>query len=96
MADNEKSVAAQVAEKVETASESAAPAADDVKMDDAPSASNDEAADKAASSEGKIISPAFSPASQIAPRRNSPYFHSIHHDIVYASYLPSHRVSSRS
>ncbi|KAK8137730.1 hypothetical protein PG984_001110 [Apiospora sp. TS-2023a] len=52
MADNEKSVAAQVAEKVETASESAAPAVDDVKMDDAPSASNEEAADKVPSSEG--------------------------------------------
>ncbi|KAK8028030.1 hypothetical protein PG991_005086 [Apiospora marii] len=55
MADNEKSVAAQVAEKVETASESAAPAADDVKMDDAPSASNEEAADKAASSEAAAV-----------------------------------------
>ncbi|KAK7969829.1 hypothetical protein PG996_001733 [Apiospora saccharicola] len=52
MADNEKSVAAQVADKVETASESAAHAVDDVKMDDAPSASYEEAADKAASSEG--------------------------------------------
>lgn len=82
MADNEKSVAAQVAEKVETASESAAPATDDVKMDDAPSASNEEAADKAASSEGEIISPALSSTRQIGPRRNSSGFHPIHHPLV--------------
>ncbi|KAK8056678.1 hypothetical protein PG993_001905 [Apiospora rasikravindrae] len=51
MADTEKSVAAQQLDKVETASESAAPAVDDVKMDDAPSASNEEAAEKTAASE---------------------------------------------
>ncbi|KAK8089480.1 hypothetical protein PG997_004441 [Apiospora hydei] len=51
MADTEKSVAAQQPDKVETASESAAPAVDDVKMDDAPSASNEEAAEKTAASE---------------------------------------------
>ncbi|KAK7951841.1 uncharacterized protein PG986_007569 [Apiospora aurea] len=51
MADTEKSVAAQQPDKVETASESAVPAADDVKMDDAPSASNEEAAEKTAASE---------------------------------------------
>ncbi|KAK8019675.1 PWWP domain-containing protein [Apiospora arundinis] len=51
MADTEKSVAAQQPEKVDTASESAAPAVDDVKMDDTPSASNEEAAEKADTTE---------------------------------------------
>ena len=55
MADTEKSVAAQQPEKVDAASESAAPAVDDVKMEDAPSTSNEEAAGKADTAEGKTL-----------------------------------------
>ncbi|KAK8049160.1 hypothetical protein PG994_010890 [Apiospora phragmitis] len=51
MADTEKPVAAQQPDKVDTASGSAAPAVDDVKMDDAPSASNEEAAEKTSADE---------------------------------------------